>query len=83
MTEIITTLITGVLALIGAAIPGITAARRTDVKICSSMAATDAKLEDLTREVQKHNRFAERVPALEAQMQATDRRLTNLENKIN
>ena len=39
-------------------------------------AVIDTKLEDLTREVRKHNNFAERVPVIE-------NKLTNIEEKVN
>lgn len=81
MTEIITALITGVLALIGAAMPGISAARRTDAQIRASMAVTDTKLEELTREVRAHNGFAQRIPVLEEQIKVANHRIQDLENQ--
>lgn len=39
-------------------------------------AVIDTKLEELTREVRKHNNFAERVPVIEKQLQ-------NIEEKVN
>lgn len=83
MTEIITALITGGLALLGVVLSNTAAARRTDAQIRTSQAVTDTKLEELTREVRAHNGFAQRIPALEEQMRATDRRITSLENKAN
>ncbi len=83
MTEVITALITGGLALLGVVLSNMATARRTDAQIRTSLAVTDTKLEELTREVRAHNGFAQRIPVLEAQMQATDHRLTSLENKTN
>jgi hypothetical protein len=40
---------------------------------------TDAKIEELTREVREHNNFARRVPVLESQMQELTRRVDNVE----
>lgn len=42
-------------------------------------AVTDTKLEELTREVRRHNNFAERVPVLEEQIRVANHRLTDLE----
>ena len=42
-------------------------------------AVTDTKLEELTREVRRHNNFAERVPVLEEQIKVANHRLTDLE----
>ena len=90
--NIIVALITGGLALIGVII----ANRRTttellakldkqselsDARLEKAQAVTDAKLDDLTREVRKHNAFAERIPILEEKAKAADRRLTDLERR--
>ena len=45
-----------------------------------AQAVTDTKLEELTREVRAHNNFAQRVPVLEEQIKAVNRRLANLED---
>ena len=42
-------------------------------------AVTDTKLEELTREVRRHNNFAERVPVLEEQIKVANHRLAGLE----
>lgn len=42
-------------------------------------AVTDTKLEELTREVRRHNNFAERVPVLEEQIKVANHRLADLE----
>jgi hypothetical protein len=42
-------------------------------------AVTDTKLEELTREVRRHNNFAERVPVLEEQIRVANHRLADLE----
>lgn len=87
MTEIITAMITGGLALLGVVLSNTAAARRTDEQIReqirTSQAVTDTKLEELTREVREHNGFAKRVPVLEEQMRMTDRRIQDLEDRIN
>jgi chaperonin cofactor prefoldin len=47
-----------------------------------SQAVTEAKLEELTREVREHNNFAKRVPVLEEQMKVVNHRLTDIEKSI-
>ena len=44
-----------------------------------SQAVTDAKLEELTREVREHNNFARRVPLLEQKMDRVESRIKELE----
>ena len=44
-----------------------------------SQAVTDAKLEELTREVRVHNNFAKRVPLLEQEMERAKARIKELE----
>ncbi len=74
MESIITALITGGLALIGVIISNLTTARRTDESIRTSQAVTDAKIEELTREVREHNNFARRVPVLEEKVRNLEQR---------
>lgn len=42
-------------------------------------AVSEAKIEELTREVREHNNFARRVPVVEEQIRVMDRRMTALE----
>lgn len=71
MTEaIICAIITGGLTLLG-----VLAANS------KAQAVTEAKLDELTREVREHNNFAKRVPVLEEQMKVANHRISDLENK--
>lgn len=72
MNEIIVALITGGLALIGSAI-GVFSGIKTGQKV------TEVKLEELTREVRKHNGFAERIPRMEEQIKVINHRIDDLE----
>ena len=70
MTEtIITALITGGLTLIG-----VLAANN------KTQAVTEAKLDDLTREVREHNHFAQRMPVVEEQIKVINHRIEDLEH---
>ena len=68
MNEIIVALITGGITLLGVLISN-----------GKAQAVTDAKLEELTREVREHNNFARRVPVLEEQMKVANHRIQDLE----
>ena len=78
---IIVALITGGLTLIGTIITGNRNARELDHKLDKKQAVTDAKLEELTREVREHNNFARRVPVLEEKMKVANHRIENLERR--
>ena len=77
---IIVALITGGLALVGTIITNNHNARELDHKLDKKQAVTDAKLEELTREVREHNNFARRVPVLEEKMKVVNHRVDHLEN---
>ena len=72
MTEtIICVLITGGMTLLGVLI----ANGRTQ-------AVTEAKLDELTREVREHNHFARRMPVVEEQIKVINHRIGDLESKV-
>jgi len=54
---------------------------KLDAKLEKYQAVTDTKIEELTREVRKHNEFATRVPLLEAEDKRLNERLKVLETK--
>ena len=71
MTEaIIAAVITGILSLCGVLVSN----RKTQ-------AVTETKLEELTREVRKHNNFARRMPVVEEQIKVINHRIADLENE--
>ena len=78
---ILVALITGGLTLLGTIITGNRNARELDHKLDKKQAVTDAKLEELTREVREHNNFAHRVPVLEEKMKVANHRIENLERR--
>lgn len=79
MTEIIVAVISGGLALIGVIISNVASSRKTQAQIEVSQAVTDTKIEELTREVRKHNGFAERMPVVEEQIKVMNHRIGDLE----
>ncbi len=76
---IIVALITGGVSLAGVIISNLAAARKSEATIRMTQAVTDAKLEELTREVREHNNFARRMPVVEEQIKVINHRLQDLE----
>lgn len=81
MTEIIVAIITGGLALVGVVVSNLATTSRITAELKTSQAVTDTKIEELTREVRRHNGFAERIPVIEEQIKAANRRIDDLEEK--
>lgn len=72
-------IISGGLTLLGVVVTTIAANDRTNAAIRTAQAVTDAKLDNLTREVREHNDFARRIPVIEEQIKVANRRITDLE----
>lgn len=73
MTEaIICAIVTGGLTLLGVIIAN-----------SKTQAVTEAKLEELTREVREHNNFARRMPVVEEQIKVINHRIQDLEHLEN
>ena len=80
MTEsIVVAIITGVLTLVGTVITVLSANRKTISSLEIQQAKTDEKIENLTKEVQRHNNFAEKMPVVEEQIKTINEKLTKLE----
>ena len=58
---IVVALITGGLSLIGVVITCMATAKKNETAMKVSQAVTDTKIDELTREVRKHNNFAQRM----------------------
>lgn len=54
-----------------------------NAKLEKWQAVTDTKIEELTREVRKHNSFAERLPVIEEKIKVANNRIADLERKEN
>ncbi len=81
MQEILVAIITGGLALVGVVITNVAGNRRAEEKLRIAQAVTDAKIDELTREVRKHNGFAEKMPVIQEQIKVINHRIADLENK--
>ena len=71
MNEVIAAVITGIITLTGVLIAN-----------SKSQAVTDAKLDELTREVREHNTLISRVPVLEEQLKVANHRIEDLEREV-
>lgn len=90
METIIAALISGGLALVGVVISNNYTSQKmlselqmtqvaADAKLEKAQAVTDAKIEELTREVREHNNFARRMPVVEEQIKVANHRIEDLE----
>lgn len=76
---VIVALITGGCAIIANIVVSNKAAREMDHKLDKHQAVTDTKLEELTREVRKHNNFAERMPVVEQEIKEINKTVDKLQ----
>lgn len=81
-TAIIVSIISGIFTLAGTIISVVVGFSKASQKAAIQQAVTDTKLDELTREVRKHNNFAERMPVLEEQIKVANHRIADLEEKI-
>lgn len=83
MEQIVVALITAGLGLVGVMITNHYSNKSLGDKVTRQLeiaqAVTDAKIEELTREVRMHNNFAQRVPVLEEKMDVANHRIGDLE----
>ena len=64
-SAIVVSIVSGALSLIGIIITNVSSNRKIEHQLEIHQAVTEAKLENLTAEVGKHNNFAARVPVIE------------------
>lgn len=76
---VLVALITGGISLVGTVLTILATSRKTETAMQVNQAVTDTKIEELTREVRKHNGFAERLPVVEEQIKVINHRIEDLE----
>lgn len=79
--EILASIITGVLALIGVVVTVLAGNRKTENMIATQQAVFNERLQNLTEEVRTHNNFARRMPVVEEQIKVINHRIEDLERK--
>jgi hypothetical protein len=67
-------------AIFAALVSGIVTLAGVLIANSKSQAITDVKIEELTREVRKHNSFAEKIPVIEEQIKVANHRIDDLEH---
>ena len=82
MTEIIVSIISGVLTLLGVCITAFLGNRQMAGKLDIAQAVTETKLSELTRAVREHNNFARRMPVVEEQIKVLNHRIQDLEKEV-
>ena len=78
---VLASLITGLLSLAGVMLSNLLSDRRREAAQKIAQAVTDARLEELTREVRLHNNFARRMPVVEEQIKILQHSLQKLEKE--
>ncbi len=74
MTELLISVISGVLTLVGVCVTAWASGRKTQTKLETAQAVTDTKLDELTREVRAQNELVRRIPVMEVQLHALQER---------
>ena len=72
METLIAALISGGLALVGTIITVNASAKKTEQTLRTELAVMNNEVQNLRKEVEKHNNFAERVPKLEQAVETLD-----------
>ncbi len=78
---ILVALITGGISLAGTVLTILATTKKTEESMRISQAVMEQKITDLTREVRKHNGFAERLPVIEEQIKVINHRIDDLEEE--
>lgn len=77
--EVIVSLVSGCVAVLCCLISSFIGSSKAISYIEKKQAITDTRLEELTREVRRHNNFAERMPVVEEQVKVINHRINNIE----
>ena len=77
---VIAAMITGAAAILSNILTSNKQSRAMDHKLEMHQAVTDTKLEELTREVRKHNNFAERMPVVEQEIKDITKTVDKLQS---
>lgn len=81
-SSIIVAIISGIITILGTLITVWAGLRTSAQKAAIQQAITDTKLDELTREVRKHNDFADRIPVLEEKIAVANHRISDLEKEV-
>ena len=76
---IVVAIITSGLSLAGVVITCLATAKKSERAAAVAQAVTETKIDELTREVRRHNGFAEKIPVIQEQIKVINNRISNLE----
>ena len=80
--QIIITVITMLGTILTVILGNRSAQKEAEHRLDKAQAVTDAKIDELTREVREHNGYARRVPVIEEQIKVINHRLADVEGEI-
>ena len=83
MEQIISSIIVGVLALVGVIVTNMSSNKTVEQKIVTSQEVMKTEVANLRKEVEKHNSFASRIPVVEEQIKVINHRINDLEKSSN
>lgn len=81
LVEIIVCVLSGIFTLVGVLLSNSKHYNEMNAKLDKSLAVTDTKLENLTREVREYSLYTQKVPVLEEKVRMLEERLDKLESK--
>lgn len=81
MADILASIITGGLALLGVVLTNLSSNKKITNKLETNQAVTNTKIEHLTEEVRQHNNFAVRIPSIETRLSGLEHRVDRIEEK--
>lgn len=79
MESIISAVITGFLSLMGVCIATVESNKKFESKMETFKAVTDCKIDELTKEISKHNTIVDKVLVLEEQVRSISKTLEKIE----
>lgn len=78
---IMVALITGGCSVLGVVLTNMASNKRIETQLLTAQAVTDAKLENLTAEVRKHNSFGDRIARLEEAHRQLEERVDRIDTR--
>jgi hypothetical protein len=82
LENILPSLITGVLALVGIIFTNIMSNKQIEHKLEINQATMNVKLDNIAAEVQRHSEGIQQVPVLVEQVKNLERRVESVENQL-
>lgn len=80
-STIIVAIISGCVSVVCIFLSAMVSKNATMAEMDKTIAVTQEKISELTREVREHNNFAKRMPVVEEQIKVINHRLSDLEQK--